>query len=486
MCALVVGIDRPSLALSSASRVKDPGYNCVMSRSTSRWVGLAFAILSGAAGLAFIWKHHHVSRQWREVSLMGREAPWAEAALDTWLSQRAAQFAAREVFLSAGDEEVPVSFCELGLSLDLTAAKRHIVEATPADDAGRQLRRLLGPARELLEVPVPTAFDATLARTRLEALAPALARDAVDARLDVAAHQVIHDRAGRRLDVDASLETIRSASLEAPLRVPLSFQQVPARVRREDLPPVDVSRVLSSYETSFRRKAGARAINIKRAAELLDGTIIAPGETLSFNATVGRRTHARGFVDAPVIVRDEMERGVGGGVCQVATTLHAAAVFGNLAIRQRRSHSRPSGYAPLGLDATVLDGKVDLRLGNPYEHALMVHAYLPSRYVIRVELLGADAPGRVEHHYTVLERHDYYRRIVRKEDLSPGAIERAQKGSYGYETLSRVVLHRPDGSVTRHRYRSKYYPVPEVFWVAPGVPYDELPPLPDGATHVEM
>jgi vancomycin resistance protein YoaR len=338
----------------------------------------------------------------------------------------------------------------------------------------------------LTEVAPPFSLDETAARDWLKDLANEVCQAPRDARLDIAEHRRVPAEPGRALDIDGSMQALRTfASTPANSIVLPIIRQEPA-VTLSDLPPVDVSRVLASYETDFRKKAGRRAVNIRRAAELLDGAIIYPGEEFSFNRVVGPRELSRGFINAPVIVEDEMEPGVGGGVCQVATTLHAAAVFGNLDIVERRSHSRPSGYAPLGLDATVIDGEVDLRLRNPFEQPIMVVATLPSQFRIRVALLGVNPPGKVEHTYAVTQRHDFYRRIVEKEDLPPGSFERTQKGGYGYDTVSRVEVALPNGKTRHHRYTSKYYPVPEVYWVGPQTRLDALPPLPEGASHVEM
>jgi vancomycin resistance protein YoaR len=248
---------------------------------------------------------------------------------------------------------------------------------------------------------------------------------------------------------------------------------------------VDVSQVLGVYETSFKGKAGPRGVNIRRAAKLLNGVVIEPGASFSFNRTVGERTQERGFVEAPVIVNDETEPGLGGGVCQAATTLHAAAVFAGLQVKERRSHSRASGYAPLGLDATVIDGKVDLRLRNPFDSAVMIHALFPTSTSIRVEILGHEPLGRVEHVYHVIERSAFYRRVVEKPELAAGSFEQKQKGSYGYDIVSVVSLTRSDGSVDTRRYPSKYYPVPEVLWVGSGTDTQALPPLPDGSLGLE-
>jgi hypothetical protein len=194
--------------------------------------------------------------------------------------------------------------------------------------------------------------------------------------------------------------------------------------------------------------------------------------------------HGRGFVDAPVIVNDELEEDVGGGVCQVATTLHAAAIFGALEVVTRRSHSRPSGYAPLGLDATVIDGKVDLQLRNPYPEPLLVYVSFPSSYVIRVELLGRLPQAVVRHEYAVTHREPYARRIWNKTEMKPGTFEQKQKGSEGMDVVSVLTIESADGKHKKHRYHSKYYPVPEVFWLGQGVLQAELPRAADSVSEI--
>jgi hypothetical protein len=187
-----------------------------------------------------------------------------------------------------------------------------------------------------------------------------------------------------------------------------------------------------------------------------------------------------------VIVADEVEPGVGGGVCQVATTLFAAGVLGGLDIVKRRSHSRPSGYAPLGLDATVIDGEVDLQLRNPYPVPIIVHAFLPVPTRVRVEMLGASLPGKIEHSYTVKKSEDFFRRVDRHAELRPDQVKRQQKGSPGYEVQSTVRTRYADGSERIRRYDSTYYPVPEIYWIGASVDPGSLPPLPPHATHTEL
>jgi vancomycin resistance protein YoaR len=442
------------------------------------------AVVGGAAGAVAVVVRH-ADALGPDALLDGRTVP-VDSALDTFVTEQSHRIGERTVLLDARDELIPTTLAELGVELDLLSTATEARRTPARRSLYQRIRRVLnGPPKDPWIVTPQFTLDEQQARRKLERLAPALRRTPVDARLDLEQHRRIDDASGRDLDIDATLIQIERSSYEEDSTIPLVFHYSPAKVAGRELPPIDVSRVLSSFRTSFAKRGGARAVNIRRGAELLNGATVVPGEIFSFNGTVGPRTYQRGFVTAPVIVHDEIDKGPGGGICQVASTVHAAAVYAGLEVLERRSHSRPSGYAPLGLDATVIDNKVDLRLRNPYDTALMIHAYLPTRSTIEVEFLGRDPPGPVVHEAQVIKRTPFLRRIVEKADLAPGDFKRSQKGAYGYDIISTVSLSLTDGTKSTRHYKSNYYPVPEVFWVGPGTPAATLPPLPDGAQGIE-
>lgn len=409
--------------------------------------------------------------------------PSAPTAWRSWLSGLARREAGRMVLLQAGADWLALPRSALGLSLDesasLTLLSHHGRRPGPLEYLTRLLNIDVRPPT--LDLPLVWRFDSETARQTLLDLSLHLDAPPRDAKLDFGRRALEWEHEGRHLDVERSLELLRQASPNLSDVAELAFRTVPPNVRLSELPPVDPRKLLATFQTDFSRKTGPRVHNIRQAARYLDGTVLAPGATFSFNRRVGHRVPSRGFIDAPVIVNDEMESGMGGGVCQVATTLHAAAIYGGLEVTERRSHSRPSGYAPLGLDATVIDGIQDLKLRNPYPVHLYVRAYLPSRYVVRVEIFGAELGGEVKHSNWVLKRHSFTRRVVVKPELATGSVEISQKGSFGYDTVSLVSLAQTNGERLERRYASKYYPVPEVLWVGPGTPSSALPPLPDGS-----
>jgi vancomycin resistance protein YoaR len=440
---------------------------------------IALTLSLGLGAIAVQREYLPRDRALQGTLLLGEALP-AKQSLDSWLTHLAEQVAQREIALNSGDAQITARFAQLGVTLDTQTAEQELLQLAQRGSWWERLQRALAARRGQIQIVAPLSFDAQQAEQFLTDLAPGLARDAQDARVDLDNHQKIPDAPGRTLDVPTTLQGLRALVERGESTLQLGFQPQPASTTLDDLIHVDVSKVLASFETDFKGKAGRRKVNIERAVKYLNGTVLEPGATFSFNKVVGERTLARGFIEAPVIVDDVMESGIGGGVCQVASTLFASAIYGNLEVVRRRSHSRPSGYAPLGLDATVIDHEVDLRLRNPYDVPLLIHALLPTETTIKVELLGYALDAKVEHQYGVTERADFVRRVKQTAEVTKA--KRKQKGNYGYDVTSVVTVQQPDGKVQRKTYSSKYYPVPEVYWVPTDYDLSQLPPLPEGAT----
>ncbi len=454
---------------------------------------LASAFCLTAAGLSgtAAWQYFdwHASGRALPGATIGGELQPSDRRLGDWLEARRVRLLDRPAYFELPDREglVEVSFGELGVELDVGRTMEQVRLHADQGKTSERLYRATKAWRGEVDVPLVWSFDPERAKMALARIGLRVKRDAVDARLDLIEHRRIDDVPGRELDVDGTLEMLSQGERDELAVFALATKELPAKVSSATLGEVDVTKVLSSFETNFGGTGQGRATNIGKAASYLNGLVIAPGQAVSFNEIVGARSLERGFVMAPVIRDDELEPGLGGGTCQVASTVHAAVIFGGLDVIARRSHSRPSGYAPLGLDATVIWGEVDLKFRNPYDTPLILHAFLPTRNKLRVELLGRDPLGKVEHTYAVIRSHDFYRRVWTKPFLKSGKTLKRQRGIRGLDVVSSVRLRLPSGEVKdlRHYY-SEYRPVPEVFWVGPGADLESLPELPEGAKHVEI
>ncbi|WP_188540786.1 VanW family protein [Paenibacillus segetis] len=135
------------------------------------------------------------------------------------------------------------------------------------------------------------------------------------------------------------------------------------------------SKQISNYVTYYNSSNKDRSHNIALAAKAINSTVIFPGETFSFNQVVGIRTTGKGYRRASVIVRGELSEGVGGGICQVSSTLFNAVDRAGLNILKRYSHSRHVTYVPPGRDATVSWGGPDFVFKNAYNQPILIRAF---------------------------------------------------------------------------------------------------------------
>lgn len=135
-----------------------------------------------------------------------------------------------------------------------------------------------------------------------------------------------------------------------------------------------INTVMAVYSTNFNAGAVNRSKNIALAARNLSGTLVLPGKVFSFNQTVGPRLAAVGYRDAPVFIDGKVVPGVGGGVCQVSSTLYNAILLAGLTPVERTNHYLPVGYVPRAFDATVADGFIDFKFRNNFQHNIYVYA----------------------------------------------------------------------------------------------------------------
>jgi len=168
-------------------------------------------------------------------------------------------------------------------------------------------------------------------------------------------------------------------------RVVVSFAQ-PNRSTAEAKTMGITSRI-AGYETIYGGDPN-RIHNVQLVARLIDGKLVAPGATFSFNQATGARTADKGFREAPVIINGELTTGLGGGVCQVSTTVFNAAYEAGLKITERTNHALYISHYPQGRDATVNYPDVDLKFVNDTPHWLLLRTYVGSSS-LQVELYGS-------------------------------------------------------------------------------------------------
>lgn len=213
-------------------------------------------------------------------------------------------------------------------------------------------------------------------------------KDAVDARYEVKGNDVsvTQEENGRFIDKTAIAELIKKVK-EGGEKVDIPVSLVEAKVKKEDLQAKLFSGSLGSYSTNYGSSGANRCANIARAASLINGTVVEPGGVFSFNDTVGKRTTSNGFYTAKEYVQGQTVDGIGGGTCQVSSTLYDAVLYSDLGIVSRTNHMMTVGYLPLGQDATVSDNGPDFKFRNTSDYPVKVSAYTGGA-TITVSIVG--------------------------------------------------------------------------------------------------
>ncbi|MCR2043137.1 VanW family protein [Anaerosalibacter massiliensis] len=134
-----------------------------------------------------------------------------------------------------------------------------------------------------------------------------------------------------------------------------------------------INGIIGEFSTSFKNSSKDRKENIRISAKALDGRIVMPGEVFSFNESTGPRSKQKGYKEANIIVKGEFVPGLGGGVCQVSTTLYNALLLSNLNVTERHPHSLPVKYVPENKDAAVSYGSLDLKFKNDFDYPVYIH-----------------------------------------------------------------------------------------------------------------
>lgn len=200
---------------------------------------------------------------------------------------------------------------------------------------------------------------------------------------------------GIKLDVDLAFNRIVKAiatNSNSVIKITLPTKIVAPKYTKDNL--LDVKDKLGEYTTTFNTSTIDRVTNIKVASNNINNIIVMPNEILSVNKTIGPRLETTGFKLAHVILNDRFVDGIGGGICQVSTTLYNAALLANLKIIERNHHSIPSTYVSVGRDATISGDSKDLKIQNNTKYPIYITNEVKGNH-IKFAIYGKnDFPGR--------------------------------------------------------------------------------------------
>ncbi len=193
-----------------------------------------------------------------------------------------------------------------------------------------------------------------------------------------------------------------------------------------------------------------RSTNIDIACEKINRTILEPGETFSFNKVVGERTAKSGFKEALIYTGGEVDYGLGGGICQISSTLYNAVLKANLDIVERKNHSMTVSYLPVGQDASVSYGSVDFKFTNSRSYPIKIVA-TANTGVITISILGVleEQEYVVTLETEILETTDYKTTYEYSSSIPIGKEKLKQVGKKGYKCSTYKILSLGEKEISR-------------------------------------
>jgi vancomycin resistance protein YoaR len=253
-----------------------------------------------------------------------------------------------------------------------------------------------------------------------------------------------------------------------PVSIPIRRAQ--AEVTKENLQKRLFNATISSFSTKYSASNTNRSHNLALAAGNMNGTILAPGDVFSYNDVVGARTKANGFKNAAVYENGKSVDGIGGGVCQVSTTLYSAVLYADLEIVSRQNHSLTVSYVPLGQDATVVDGAIDFKFKNNMDYPIKIVSGA-SNGTISVSIVGTqrDVPRTVKLSHKTVSTTEPTMKEIPDPSLPAGTQKVTSHGKKGYVVSSTKTVYE-NGEVvnTVSLGRSTYKMVPGEVLVGKG------------------
>lgn len=304
--------------------------------------------------------------------------------------------------------------------------------------------------------------------TQVHSVLDPLDREAVDAVItgfDVqnCTFQYTDSQQGYTIDMDTAVSDVKDL-LDGGTYV--GTVEVSAQITTPNLTSSMIQNefgLISSTSSSTASSNSNRINNVSTAASSINGTIIQPGGSFSFNGTVGERTAANGYMEAGVIVEGVTEQGYGGGVCQVSTMVYESAVKADLQINERHAHQWPAKYADDGCDAAVDWGSQDLVFTNTSGYPIVISAYHDNyNKTITVAIYGHKLPnGEYIRFYGESSiTAEYQTTYVQNTELHVGETNTTRTGHNAITAHSYKVRYDANGNeIERVEFNPTYYNV---------------------------
>ncbi|WP_207726836.1 VanW family protein [Anaerosolibacter carboniphilus] len=363
--------------------------------------------------------------------------------------------------LGYGDKRWNIDGKDIGFSYDYTKAVNEAYQVGRDGSYFERLQKIVS----LYKVPYNLNLVPIIDQSKLEGILIDIrknidqpSQDAKITKADGRFH-ITQEKVGLKVDIDRLKglisEELKNNYRQGTVKVDIPVEVASPRITSESLS--FIQELLGEYTTQFTAGNKNRTQNIALASKTINGTVLMPGEIFSFNEKVGPRTESRGYQNAPVIFKGELVDGLGGGICQVSSTIYNAILLSNLNIIERINHSIPSTYVPKGRDATVSYGVLDFKFQNILSQPIYIESYIRGNLLI-VKVYGQKVDNKV---VKIESRQDeVVKRTVEVKfdaNMYQGEEKVEQEGRDGYKITTYKIVVENGVEIERKQISKDYY-----------------------------
>ena len=294
----------------------------------------------------------------------------------------------------------------------------------------------------------------------IEILCSQINKEPVDATINIEQDNIkVTDEI---IGIKINKDTIRETIIDKIDELDFNETSIPINIIKPKYTYENLSKinsVLGSYKTKFNLSNYNRSNNIYIATNKTNNILLNNNEEFSFNNIIGQRSEQAGFKEAPVIINGEMQSGLGGGICQVSSTIYNAVLYSGLEITEARNHSIPSSYIEKGRDATVSYGAVDLKFRNNYQYPILIQNKVINDTIVTT-IYGNDRYKREIDIVTELVETIPNKTIIKESSVMYNGENFIQeKGRNGYKIKTYRIYKNKNGEILSKEYiNESYYP----------------------------
>lgn len=365
------------------------------------------------------------------------------------------------ITLKFDSKEWNIEYRDLGYSYKVEEAVDKAYKVGHTGDFYIQLTETMEARIKAQDFELESSYNDAPINSLINQISKEIDQEVVDATIKYigTGFHITEERIGRKLDqeniismITEQLNKVEVAVLELPVDI------VEPIVKKSDLAVIQDN--LGEFSTKFNAVDVDRSTNIKVATNSTNNVLVRPGEVYSVNEILGPRLAKYGYKDAKVIINNELVPGIGGGVCQVSSTLYNAVLLSNLKIIERQNHSLTLSYVGLGRDATISGDYIDLKFMNNTDYPIYIYGEVKGSWVKFIIFGKSEHPGRtVKINSETIKTIPPTVKIIEDPTLPIGTEIVEKKSHIGYVIKTQRIVYENGKEILRESLGNSNYRV---------------------------